>query len=210
MEAKYTSREIEEGKRLFSGECDFIAGAVRVSDIPPSRLTEVCFAGRSNVGKSSLINALTNRNKLARTSSTPGATRQVNFFEISRKLILADLPGYGYAAVGKQEKLNWNDLIKSYLRQRPNLKRVFVLVDSRHGVKKIDEEIMDLLDDSAVSYMVVLTKIDKVGDNHLQNLVSEVNSIATRHAAMHPVVLYSSSENKKGMEILRAEIVKLL
>ena len=154
--------ELEAGRLLFAGACDFVAGAATVAQLPPLGLPEVAFAGRSNVGKSSLINALTGRKALARVSHTPGRTQQINFFSLADRLMLVDLPGYGYAAVSKQKVANWTGLIEDYLKGRPQLKRVCLLIDARHGLKETDKAAMELMDSSAVVYQVVLTKADKL------------------------------------------------
>jgi len=193
-------------KELFKKPSDFMIGAVKLEDIPGWTLPELAFAGRSNVGKSSLVNALTQRKSLARTSKTPGCTRQVNFFSIGGALHLADLPGYGYAKASGHDIKGWNRLIHDYLLGRPNLRQVFLLIDGRHGVKPNDEEIMTRLDDAAVSYQVVLTKADKQKADVLDKIKDSIEAMGTNHPALHPEVLITSSVNHKGLDILRARM----
>jgi len=188
---------------LFKKPCDFVLGAVKIDDIPLSDAVEVAFAGRSNVGKSSLLNGLTYRKNLARTSKTPGCTRQINFFSIGDKLTIADLPGYGYAKVSKKESLGWNDLIRKYLVGRPNLRRAFVLVDSRHGLKGTDIEIMSMFDEAAVSYQIVLTKSDKQKNERIEGLIDDILTLSEKHPALHPEVMVTSSFKHIGLDELR-------
>lgn len=195
---------------LFSQNCEFVAGATIPEQLPELTLPEVAFAGRSNVGKSSLINSLTSRKALARTSSTPGRTQQVNFFQLGKHAFLVDLPGYGYAAASKREIRRWNDLIYSYLKGRVQLRRTYLLIDSRHGLKTIDREIMKDLDVSAVSYQIVLTKVDKItaADLHAlkENLVVELK----KHPAAHPEIIATSSVNKDGVYDLQNAICEFV
>ncbi len=186
--------------------CEFKIGANSIEAIPPTSLNEVAFAGRSNVGKSSLINSLTGRNSLTRVSKTPGCTKQLNFFLLEEKIYLVDMPGYGFAQISKKEQLNWGKLIKDYLCGRPYLKRVYILIDSRVGFKPVDEEIMKLLDTSAVSYQVVFTKADKTSDKETEKLQKSFDGIYKKHPAMHPEFLITSSVNNAGIEKLQAEI----
>lgn len=206
MAGKFTEKQI---KKLFCENTDFFAGAVKVNQIPETHFPEIAFAGRSNVGKSSLINAVTAK-KIARTSQTPGSTRQVNFFLLDKKLMLADLPGYGFAKAGKKEIEGWNDLIKKYLRGRPSLRRVCLLIDSRHGLKESDIEVMSLLDDSAVSYQIVLTKTDKIKSSDLEKIILSIKEVGSGHAALHPDIIATSAENNTGVDELRTEIAKFV
>jgi GTP-binding protein len=199
-----------DAEKFFSGECDFIAGADNYEAIPKADVAEFAFAGRSNVGKSSLINALTFRVKLVRTSHTPGRTQQVNFFSLRGEFNLVDLPGYGYAKVSKTKIKGWNKLIKDYLRGRKTLKRVFLLIDSRRGVKSSDEEIMNLLDECAVNYQVVFTKIDKIKKVDLKKLLELTDKLMKSHSALNPRILETSSHGKLGLAELRREIVSLV
>ena len=198
--------EREVGRLLFAQECTFMAGVVRVVDLPPDALPEVAFAGRSNVGKSSLVNALTNRRTLARTSNTPGRTQQVNFFDLGGRLHLVDLPGYGYAKASKDKVRSWNALIRDYLRGRATLRRVCLLIDARHGLKPSDGEIMALLDDAAVSYQIVLTKTDKLHESQLAACLGETVRAAATHPACHPDIVATSAEKGRGIAELRAAL----
>jgi len=204
-----TPEAVEAARKLFVGTCDFLAGAATLSAIPPARLPEVALAGRSNVGKSSLINALVGRGRTARVSRHPGRTQQINFFSLSNRLSLVDMPGYGYAAVSKKTKASWSDLIVGYLKGRPTLRRTLVLVDSRHGIKDSDRALFDLLDEAAVAYQVVLTKCDELGASGLARRVEEVTSEISRHVAAHPVVMPTSAEKDAGIAELRTELAAL-
>jgi GTP-binding protein len=201
-----TEAEIEAARRVFAGPCAFVAGAASFDSLPPVTLPEVAFAGRSNVGKSSLVNALTGRRSLARTSSSPGHTRQINFFDLAQRLFLVDLPGYGFAQVSKSMKEAWQDLASAYLRGRPTLRRVCLLIDSRHGVKDTDRETMKNLDAAAVSYQLVLTKTDRLGASAVVRAVADAEAVARRHGAAHPQALPTSSETGFGLPELRAQI----
>jgi GTP-binding protein len=200
---------IEAGRLLFAGPCDFVIGAARVNQLPDSDLPEVAFAGRSNVGKSSLVNALTGRKTLARVSNTPGRTQQVNFFLLSQKLMLVDLPGYGYAAAPKAHVDAWTGLIEDYLRGRRQLKRVCLLIDGRHGIKEADRRAMEVLDQSAVIYQLILTKADKMTPTALKGIVEATKSEMVKHTAAHPDLLVTSAEKKQGLEAVRAELAVL-
>ena len=204
-----TSIELEVGRLLFAQTCDFVMGVRTEVDLPPVELPEVAFAGRSNVGKSSLLNALTNRRTLARTSNTPGRTREVNFFRLGGRLMLVDLPGYGYARAGKEEIARWNELIGDYLRGRGNLLRVYLLIDARRGIGAPDRKVMELLDKAAVVYQVVLTKIDKVKPDPLGKVQAATEAELKRHGAAYPEILATSSKNKIGLELLRATVATL-
>ncbi|MBP6819368.1 MAG: YihA family ribosome biogenesis GTP-binding protein [Ferrovibrio sp.] len=205
----YTAAQIEKGRLLFAGPCDFVAGAQRAEMLPGPGVPEIAFAGRSNVGKSSLVNALTGRKTLARVSNTPGRTQQLNFFALGTKLMLVDLPGYGYSQAGKQVAAEWTGLAIDFLKGRPNLRRVLLLVDGRHGLKDSDFEIMEIFDLSAVVYQVVLTKADKVKPVEAAARLAETKAKVARRVAAHPDVLFTSSENGTGIPELRAELAAL-
>ncbi len=196
-------------RKLFAGPCEFVAGAPDEAAIPPPTLPEVAFAGRSNVGKSSLINALTGRRSLARVSHTPGRTRQINFFRLGEALMLVDLPGYGYAQASKALTAQWQRLIFDYLRGRPNLKRVVLLVDSRRGLMDVDHEAMTLLDQAAVSYVLVLTKVDKLSAAEKAEVHARVIAALKGHVAAFPEILATSSLTGDGLELLQRHIAAL-
>ena len=198
--------DFETGRLLFAGSCDFVAAANNMKALPPVSLPEICFAGRSNVGKSSLVNALTGRRMLARTSQTPGRTRQLIFFALANRLQLVDLPGYGYAAAPKADIKAWTGLTRKFLAGRPSLQRVFLLIDSRRGVGRADEDIMGLLDEAAVSWAVVLTKSDKLKPAQIDKIVKDTSVTISRHVAAYPEIFTTSSETKDGIEYLRAHI----
>jgi GTP-binding protein len=208
-EGAFDDEAIEAARKLFAGPIAFQLSAPRLDVLPAADLPEVAFAGRSNVGKSSLLNALTGRQGLARTSNTPGRTQELNLFLVGEppRLRLVDMPGYGYAEAPKDIVKAWARLIGDYLRGRPTLKRVLVLVDSRHGLKPVDREIMELMDKSAVSYQLVLTKADKVKPTALAATLAAVAEEARKHAAAHPRLIASSSETKQGMAELRAAVM---
>ncbi len=197
---------LEAGRLLFAGDCQFFHAAQKLEQLLPPGLPEVAFAGRSNVGKSSLINALTNRRALARASNTPGRTRQLNFFNLAGRLILVDMPGYGYAQAAREVKEDWQGLMFDYLRGRPNLRRVVLLLDSRVEVKASDRAVMKLLDRVAVTYQIVLTKADGTGVGALAAKEAEARALARAHPAAYPVVLTTSAEKREGFEALRAEL----
>ncbi|OFX09718.1 MAG: YihA family ribosome biogenesis GTP-binding protein [Alphaproteobacteria bacterium RIFOXYD12_FULL_60_8] len=201
---------LEAGRKLFAGRCDFLMGVVELAQLPESGLPEVAFAGRSNVGKSSLINALTGRKALARTSNTPGRTQEINFFNLSERLMLVDLPGYGFAEAPKDVVARWRGLVFDYLRGRPNLRRACVLIDARHGLKTSDREVMKMLDEAAVNYQVVLTKADKIKDRELEARQEAIRiELGADFIAAHPVVLATSSEKGTGIAELRAALAAL-
>ncbi len=196
----------EEARKLFSGPCDFTLGVTDLDQLPRADKPEVAFVGRSNVGKSSLLNALTNRKSLARISHTPGRTQQLNFFDLGGIFYLVDMPGYGYAKVSKEMRKAWDELIFNYLRGRPNLRTVFVLIDARHGLKEADGHLFDLLDQAAVSYRVVLTKTDKVPAGALQSRRNETEVRLKKHPAAFPEVMTTSSHKGKGIADLRESV----
>jgi GTP-binding protein len=200
---------IEAARKLFAQECRFISGAADFAGIPPDTLPEIAFAGRSNVGKSSLVNALTGRKTLARTSNTPGRTRQINFFELGGRLMLVDLPGYGYARAAKGEVRAWTRLIGAYLKGRVGLRRLCLLIDGRHGLKPADGDIMALLDSAAVTYRVVLTKCDKVRADALAAHEEAVRKALADHAAALPEPILTSAVKGAGIEALRADLAAL-
>ncbi len=200
---------IECGRWLFAQECVFVSGAANYDGVPEADLPEIAFVGRSNVGKSSLINALAGRKTLARTSNTPGRTQQINFFRLQDALMLADLPGYGYAKASKTEIKRWTRLIFDYLRGRPSLRRVCLLIDARHGLKDKDIEVMKDLDEAAVSYQIVLTKCDKVKPGALIRLTDSTSSRIAKHVAAHPTIIRTSSLRNEGIEALRAELAMM-
>ncbi|NVJ70124.1 MAG: YihA family ribosome biogenesis GTP-binding protein [Alphaproteobacteria bacterium] len=212
-EERYSQSDLERGRLLFAGRVDFVMGAVSLGTLPGSDRPEVAFAGRSNVGKSSLVNALTGRKTLARTSNTPGRTQELNYFEMGVELntpaYLVDLPGYGYAKIERKKVNAWTRLVKDYLRGRPNLRRVLLLIDSRHGLKENDREIMTMLDEAAVNYQIVLTKLDKLKVADREKIVKKTQEDAKKFIACHPVIMATSSEKGWGLTELRAEIGQL-
>lgn len=206
----FTSREIEAGRKLFAGEFEFFAGADKPEALPAPKGIEIAFAGRSNVGKSSLINALTNRKALARVSITPGRTQQINFFKSSGPLVLVDLPGYGYAKAAKEKVKAWSGFVRVYLQKRENLGRVIVLIDARHGVKANDAGMLDEFDKAAVSYMIALTKCDAVKAAELPKRIEETRAAIAKRPAAYPEVIATSSQEGSGIPELRAAIVRLM
>ncbi|MCV3273708.1 ribosome biogenesis GTP-binding protein YihA/YsxC [Roseobacter sinensis] len=200
---------LEQGRLLFAGETEFVKGVVAMSGLPAPNRLEVCFAGRSNVGKSSLINALTGRKGLARASNTPGRTQEINFFTAGDAHYLVDLPGYGFANAPLPVVEKWQRLLKQYLSGRQTLRRAFVLIDARHGVKTVDEEILKLLDSAAVTFQAVLTKADKVKEKERATILDQVRGALAKHPAAYPEIVVTSSEKGWGIPTLRAIIATL-
>jgi len=207
--AQFSLEEIENARKVFAGETRFMMGVVSLSQLPDAFETEIAFAGRSNVGKSSLLNALTGRKDIARTSNTPGRTRELNYYLVTDDLAIVDMPGYGYAKAGKQLIAGWQKLIVDYLIGRPGLRRVFVLIDARHGLKNTDFPTLDMLDKSAVSYQIVLTKADKLKSGDREKLIADTEAQIAKRPAAHPVIHLTSSVKSIGMGELRAEICQL-
>ena len=201
---------VEAARKLFVGEVDFLKGVVAMDGLPPADRIEVCFAGRSNVGKSSLINALTGTKGLARASNTPGRTQEINFFTLAQSHYLVDLPGYGFANAPVKVVAQWQALLKQYLSGRVSLRRAFVLIDSRHGVKPVDDEIMTLLDRSAVTFQAVMTKADKVKPGEMEKVLAQVRGALSKHPAAYPELVLTSSEKGTGIAELRSIISTLV
>jgi GTP-binding protein len=199
----------EAGRLLFAGPVDFVKGVTTMAALPPADRLEVCFAGRSNVGKSSLINALTGRKNLARASNTPGRTQEINYFALGESRYMVDLPGYGYAEAPVAVVAKWQALLKQFLAGRQTLRRAFVLIDARHGVKAVDEEILQLLDRSAVTFQAVLTKIDKIHRDERNAVIEQVRGALAKHPAAFPEMVVTSSEKGEGIETLRALIATI-
>ena len=209
IKTSYSDHELECGRLLFAKECNFLLGIDKLVQLPDSSLPEIAFAGRSNVGKSSLINALTGRKALARTSNTPGRTQQLNFFDLGRRLVLVDLPGYGYAKVSKTQVAAWTRTLKAFLRGRVALRRVCLLIDSRVGLKDLDRDMMEMLDAAAVVYQVVLTKVDKVKSDELETMTSMISDELAKRSAAHPMLALTSSNKSLGIRELRAGLASL-
>jgi GTP-binding protein len=210
LASPFTPADIEAGRKLFAREWQFAAAAGSLAALPPMRGVEIAFAGRSNVGKSSLINALAGRHALARTSRTPGRTQELIFFSAASKLVLVDMPGYGYAATSKAKVAAWTALIHAFLRGRANLARVYLLVDARHGLKPADDDVLATLDKAAVNYQVVLTKADEIKSPELAARLAATAAALTKHAAAHPDVLATSARTGAGIPELRSAIARLL
>lgn len=204
----FSPDQLEWGRWLFAQDCQFLRGVVSLADLPEFTLPEVAFAGRSNVGKSSIINSLTGRNTLARTSNTPGRTQQLNYFNLALRLILVDMPGYGYAEAPKKLVSQWTKLVKQYLQGRPTLRRTFLLIDSRQGLKSNDIEVMDLLDETAVSYQIILTKADKLKESALLKLTEDITKSLVKHPAAYPKLVATSSVTQAGIPELRAAVAQ--
>ena len=200
---------LEAGRLLFALEVTFLRGVAALDGLPPVSLPEIAFAGRSNVGKSSLINALCGRSTVARTSNTPGRTQELNYFDVAGRLIVVDMPGYGFAKAPKDKVDAWKRLVNGYLRGRPTLRRCMMLIDSRHGLKDVDREMMTMLDKAAVIYQIVLTKIDKLSASELKAVETRTAEEIKSHVAAHPVLILTSSEKGTGIPELRAEILQL-
>lgn len=195
---------------IFLKNCEFVAGYVEIDSLPGTEFPEIAFAGRSNVGKSSLINTLTGRRTLVKTSSTPGRTQELNFFLLAASMMLVDMPGYGYAKAPRKEVARWTLLVKRYLTGRPNLRRVCLMIDARHGIKEIDQDIMSVLDEAAVNYQIILTKSDKIKPLQLTQLMEKSGEILKKHAAAHPMIIATSSETKAGIDALREELTQFV
>jgi len=204
-----SKNSIEKGRLLFARDVTFMLSAVSLDTLPPARLPEICFAGRSNVGKSSLINALTNRKGLARASNTPGRTRELNYFNIDERLFIVDLPGYGYAKASKSDIVRWTKLTREFLFGRASLRRVFLLIDSRHGTKENDIELMNMLDETAVTYQIVLTKIDKIKKSEIDEVYIKTAALIAKRPAAYPNIILTSSEKKNGLDELRTTIANI-
>ena len=207
---EFDTQTLEAANKLFGRPCRFVLGVAKLNQLPADDIAEVAFAGRSNVGKSSIINALTNQKSLAKTSNTPGRTQQLNFFSLDDKIYIVDMPGYGFAKAPENLVKQWQQVLFSYLQGRVNLKRVFLLIDSRHGIKKVDFDIMQMLDKAAVTYQIVLTKSDKISAAELEKVCAATKKILKDHAAAYPQIIVTSSEKKLGLDQLRAEIASLI
>ncbi len=210
MTAIFTEDELLAGRQLLNGSATFRMGVAKLEQLPPLKGIEIAFAGRSNVGKSTLLNAVTGVNGLARTSNTPGRTRELNFFDIGQNVSLVDMPGYGYAKASKKDVKQWQSVLRGYLRGRVGLTRAFVLIDARHGVMTPDIEMFEMLDDAAVAYQLVITKSDKIKPSELESLTAETLAVIKKRAAAYPAIHITSAEKAFGIDELKAEIARLL
>ena len=201
---QFSPQALDEGRKLFAGACDFMLGVAALGQLPDADFPEIAFAGRSNVGKSSFVNALTGRKTLAKTSNTPGRTQQLNYFNLGDALYLVDMPGYGYAKVSKTQVAAWTQLIRDYLRGRPNLRCCFIMIDARHGLKDSDREIMEMLDVAGVSYRIIFTKADKVKDQELAKMRGSVEAELKKHAAAFPYIHVTLAHKDIGLDEARA------
>ena len=206
----FSQEELVAADKRFQRKTEFVLGVAKLEQLPSDCLPEVAFAGRSNVGKSSIINAVTGQKGLAKTSNTPGRTQQLNFFNFDQSLYIVDLPGYGFAQAPEAQVRQWQKVIFAYLQGRVSLKRVFLLIDGRHGIKKVDEEVMEMLDKAAVTYQIVLTKADKVSQTQIEEIQTNIEKTLNSHPAAYNRVLITSSEKRKGIDILRAEIAEII
>ena len=208
--ADFSNEQLKQAQDLFRKSCTFVLGVAKLEQLPVSNLPEIAFVGRSNVGKSSLINAVTGQKGLAKTSNTPGRTQQLNYFNLDDKIHLVDLPGYGFAQAPEALVKQWQKMIFTYLQGRVELKRVFMLIDSRHGIKKVDEDIMKMLDAAAVTYQIVLTKTDKISNVALNKVLKDTENTIKTHGAAYVRILPTSSEKNLGIDMVRAEIASLI
>jgi GTP-binding protein len=206
----FTDDDLLAGRQLLNGSATFRMGVAKLDQLPPIKGVEVAFAGRSNVGKSTLLNALTGVNGLARTSNTPGRTRELNFFDVGPKLTLVDMPGYGYAKASKKDVKQWQSVLRGFLRGRVGLTRAFVLIDARHGIMTPDIEMFEMLDDAAVAYQIVITKSDKIKQSELESLTTETLTVVKKRAAAFPTIHITSAEKAYGIDELRAEVARLV